>query len=151
MSSLELYNYRLKMKIDQENDRTKFLSSQFPLVFSSINKLLLRKWNFLCSRNKLRSILIIIFLKIRKRRNDYISIVYLAWMLARICRRLCFVIRSLHFNKENLLNVFPCVTQDGNYEVYTVTSSSTSGIPGKKRRNYAEGERTMNTNRNFVK
>jgi len=32
------------------------------------------------------------------------------------------------------------LTQDGNCEAYTVINSSTSGIPGKKRRNYAGGK-----------
>lgn len=67
MSSLELYNYTdWRRKSIRKVTGPIFSIFQFPLVFNITNKLLLRKWNFLCSRNELRSILIIIFLNIRK-------------------------------------------------------------------------------------
>ena len=39
---------------------------------------------------------------------------------------------------DSLMQCF--LAQDGSCEAYTVTNSSTSGIPGKKRRNYAGGK-----------
>lgn len=59
--------------------------------------------------------------------------------LRHIITTLCS--NNLYIQADSLMRCF--LAQDGNCEVYTVINSSTSGIPGKKRRNYAGGKHAL--------